>query len=66
MEARGPIAARSQCPHWDLEIVSLKINGSKITSNMKQKLQSQLHFGDLMDYLLEREEWTDVTFDKIA
>jgi hypothetical protein len=33
---------------------------------MKQKLQSQLHDGDLRDYLLELEEWTDITFNKIA
>jgi hypothetical protein len=46
--------------------MSLKINGSKIKSNMKQNLQSQLHDGDLMDYLLEREDWTGITFDKIA
>jgi hypothetical protein len=46
---------------------SLRINKSKITSNMKQKLQSQqhVHDGDLMHYLLEHEEWTDITFHKI-
>jgi hypothetical protein len=57
--------AKHECAHWALEMVSLRINGSKIMGNTKQKLQAQLHDGDLRDYLLEREEWNEYTFNHI-
>jgi hypothetical protein len=34
-QARGTIAARPTCPHWDIEEASLFIRGSKVTSGMK-------------------------------
>jgi hypothetical protein len=33
---------------------------------MKQKLQAQLHDCDLRNYLLEREDWNEETFNKIS
>jgi hypothetical protein len=41
MEVNGSTVAKYECAHWALEMVSLRINGSKITSNMKRKLQAQ-------------------------
>jgi hypothetical protein len=38
-----PIAARPNCPHWDIEAASLFIQGSKVTSDMKNQLTSQIH-----------------------
>jgi hypothetical protein len=66
MDAIGPKEVRSQCAHWALETIAISIHGTKITSNMKQKLQSQLHDGDLRDCILEKEEWTKYTFNNIS
>jgi hypothetical protein len=52
MEARGPRGARPQCNHWELERVSLSIEGVKRMGHMKQKLRSQLYDGDMRDYLM--------------
>jgi hypothetical protein len=51
MEANRSKMAKHECAHWALEMVSLRINGSKIMSNTKQKLQAQLHDGDLQTRL---------------
>jgi hypothetical protein len=66
MEVNGSTVETHECAHWELETVSLRINGSKITSNMKQKLQAQLHEGELRDYILEREERNEETFNNIS
>jgi hypothetical protein len=66
MEAMAPKEARTQCAHWLLENVSLSIHGAKITRNTTRKLQSQLHDGHFRDYLLEREEWAEHTFNNIS
>jgi hypothetical protein len=66
MEVNGSILAKPECAHWELETVSLRINGSTITSNMKQKRQAQLQYGDLRYYLLERQEWNEDTFKNIS
>jgi hypothetical protein len=58
MEARGPRGARPQCNHWELERVSLSIEGVKCTGHIKQKLRSQLHDEDMWDCLRLKEEWT--------
>jgi hypothetical protein len=66
MEARGPHGARPQCNHWELERVSLSIEGVKCMGHMKQKLRSQLHNGDMWDYLRLKEEWTPFTLESVA
>jgi hypothetical protein len=42
-EAMGPLAAQGNCAQRESEVCRLFIMGSKITSNMKGKLQSQVH-----------------------
>jgi hypothetical protein len=62
LEVNGSAVVKTERAHWALETLSLRSNGSKITSNMKQKLKAQLHDGDLLDCLLERED----TFNNIS
>jgi hypothetical protein len=66
MEARGPRGARPRCNHWELERVSLSIEGVKCTGHMKQKLRSQLHDGDMREYLRLKEEWPPFTLELVA
>jgi hypothetical protein len=56
MEACGPRGPRPQCSHWELERVSLSIEGFKCTGHMKQKLRLQLHNRDVRDYIRLKEE----------
>jgi hypothetical protein len=42
-QARGPLAARPNCPHWDIEAASLFKQGSKVTSDMKNPVTNELH-----------------------
>jgi hypothetical protein len=51
-KACGTIVARPNCPHWDIEEVSLFIRGSKVTSGMKNQLTSQM----------QKESWSPETF----
>jgi hypothetical protein len=53
-QARGTIAARPNCPHWDIEAASLFIQGSKVTSDMKNQLTSQLHDDNMRSFLMQK------------
>jgi hypothetical protein len=66
MEACGPRGARPQCNQWELERVSLSIEGFKCMGHMKQKLRSQLYDGDVWDYPRLKEEWTLFTLEPVA
>jgi hypothetical protein len=39
-QARGPLAAHPNCPHWDIKAASLFIQVRKVTSDMKNQLTS--------------------------
>jgi hypothetical protein len=64
--ARGPYGARPNCPRWPVEKATLFIEGTKMTSGMKQQLSSQLSDGKLKDYIIDKEKWTQYTFNSIA
>jgi hypothetical protein len=49
MEARGPRGARHHCIHWELERVSLFIEGVKCTGHMTHNLGSQLYARDMRE-----------------
>jgi hypothetical protein len=51
-EAQGPYGARPNRPHWTVEKATLFIQGTKVTSGMKQQLASQLSDGKLKDYII--------------
>jgi hypothetical protein len=64
-QARGPLAARPNCPHWDIEAASLFIQGSKVTSDMKNQLTSHMHDDNIRSFLIQKESWSSQTFDAI-
>jgi hypothetical protein len=64
-QARGPIAARPNCAHWDIEEASLSIRGRKVTSDMKNQLTSQIHDDDLHTFRMTKETWYTHTFNSI-
>jgi hypothetical protein len=64
-QACGTITVRPNCPHWDIEEMSLLIRGSKVTNNMKNQLTSQMHDGNLRSFLMQKESWSPQTFDAI-
>jgi hypothetical protein len=64
-QARGTIAARPSCPHWDIEEASLFIRGSKVTSNTKNQLTSKMFDGNHRAFLMQKESWSPETFDAI-
>jgi hypothetical protein len=64
--ARGPYRARPNCPHLPVEKAILFIEGTKVTSGMKQQLASQLLDGNLQEYIIDKEKWTQYTFDSVA
>jgi hypothetical protein len=64
--ARGPYGARPNCPHWPVEKATLLIEGTKVTSGIKQQLASQLSDGKLKEYIFDKEKWTQYTFDSVA
>jgi hypothetical protein len=39
---------------------------SKVTSGMKQHLASQLSDGKLQEYIIDKEIWSQYTFDSVA
>jgi hypothetical protein len=51
---------------YPVERCALFIKGTKITSNWKERLTQQLLDGDLRDYLMEKEQWKEGTFDNIC
>jgi hypothetical protein len=64
-QAHGPIAARPNCPHWDIEAASFFIQGSKVTSDMKNQLTSQMHDNNMRSLVMQKESWSSQTFDAI-
>jgi hypothetical protein len=66
MEDLVPRGARPQCNHWELERVSLFVEGVKCTGNIKQKLRSHLHDGDMRDYRRLKEEWMPFTLESVT
>jgi hypothetical protein len=64
-ESRGVYGARPNCPHWPIEKARLLIRRNKIKSNMKYHLISQLNDPQLRAYIMAKEEWSDLTFDKV-
>jgi hypothetical protein len=64
-QARGPIAARPKCPHWDIEAASLFIQGSKVRSDMKNQLTSHMHDDNMRSFLMQKESWSSQIFDAI-
>jgi hypothetical protein len=53
-QARGTVVVCPNCPHWDIEEASLYIRGSKVTSDMKNQLTSQMHDGNLRSFLMQK------------
>jgi hypothetical protein len=51
--------------HWPIEKATLFIRRNKITSNMKYHLTSQLNDPKLRAYIMAKEEWRDLMFDKV-
>jgi hypothetical protein len=64
-EATGPLAARGNCALREPGVCQLFITGSKIASNMKSQLQSQVQNTSMRKYLTQREIWTDQQFEGI-
>jgi hypothetical protein len=64
-EARGLYGARPNFPHWPIEKATLFIRRTKITSNMKYHLTSQLTDPKLRAHIMAKEEWSEHTFDKV-
>jgi hypothetical protein len=65
IRARATIAARPNFPHWDIEAASLFIQGSKVESDMKDQLTSQMHDDNLRSFLMQKESWSTQIFDAI-
>jgi hypothetical protein len=59
------MSARSSTGLWEIEICALFIQGSKITSRMKERLTRQLLDGNLRSYLMEKEHWNAHHFESI-
>jgi hypothetical protein len=53
-DAQSPYGAKPNYPHWPVEKATLFIQGTKVTSGMKQQLASQLSDGKLKDYIIEK------------
>jgi hypothetical protein len=64
-EARGVYSARPNFPHWPTEKATLFIRRTKITGNIKYHLTSQLTHPKLRAHIMAKEEWSDLTFDKV-
>jgi hypothetical protein len=54
-EARGVYGAIPNCPHWPIEKVTLFIRRTKIKSNMKYHLTSQLTDPKLREHIMLKE-----------
>jgi hypothetical protein len=65
-EARGPYRARPNFPHWPVDKAAMFIQGTKVTSGIKQQLASQLSNSKLKYCIIEKEKWTQYTFDSVA
>jgi hypothetical protein len=60
------VTGRPNFPHWDIEEASIFIRGSKVTSDMKNQLTSQMHDGNLRSFLMQKESWYPQIFDSIG
>jgi hypothetical protein len=49
-----------------VEKATLFIEGMKVASGMKQKIASQLSDGKLQEYIMDKEQWSQYTFDSVA
>jgi hypothetical protein len=65
LHASGTRSARSSTGLWDIETCALFIQGSKITSRMKERLTQQLLDADLRAYLEKKELWSAQQFESI-
>jgi hypothetical protein len=48
------------------EKTTLFIEGKKVTSGMKQQLASKLSDGKLKQHIIDKEKWTQYTFDSFT
>jgi hypothetical protein len=64
-QAHGTIVARPNCPHWDIDAALLFTQGSKVTSDMKNKLTSQMHDDNMRSLLMQKESWSSQIFNAI-
>jgi hypothetical protein len=64
-QASGIMVAGPNCAHWDIEEALMSIIGSKVTSDMKTQLTSQMHADDLRAFLMMKETWSPQTLDYI-
>jgi hypothetical protein len=65
-EAGGPYGARPNFSHLSVKKATLFIQGTQVTSSMKQQLASQLSDGKLKDYIIEKKKWIQYTFDSVV
>jgi hypothetical protein len=49
-----------------VEKATLFIEGTKVTSGMKQQLASQLMDGKLQEYIFDKKKWSQHTFDSVS
>jgi hypothetical protein len=49
-----------------VEKATIFIEGTKVTSGMKQQLASQLSEKKLKDYIINKKKWTQYTFNSVA
>jgi hypothetical protein len=64
--ATGRDGSRPNCGLYPVERCALFIKGTKITSYWKERLTQQLLDGDLREYLMEKEQCNEGTFDNIC
>jgi hypothetical protein len=64
-EARGVYGARQNYPHWPTEKATLFIRRTKITSNMKYHLTSQLTDPKMRAHIMAKQEWRDLMFNEV-
>jgi hypothetical protein len=64
-QAREAIVARPNFPQWDIEAASLFIQGSKVTSDMKNQLTSQMYDDNMRSFLMQKESWSSQIFNAI-
>jgi hypothetical protein len=64
-QACGPLVACPNFPHWDIETASLFIQGSKVTSDMKNQLTLQIHDDNMLSFLIQKESWSIQIIDAI-
>jgi hypothetical protein len=59
------LRGRPNCPHWPIEKATLFIQQTKIPSNMKYHLTSQLTHPKLREHIMLKEEWHEHMFHKL-